>query len=424
MIGSIQKLLHDPTRRNIAINTLGNYMNVFFTAFFALILVRIMSPSQYGILSVLLSITYVFSNILDFGTTATIYSSVPILYSNKDKQIFQFIKSTFFFQSVFSGIVMILLFIFFPYLDKIFFKTNAATWVLFLTTFSVLMFIWQNFIINIFAASKKFLRSNIYINISNIAKAIVILSFGLQGHISIAIVIFTFGFVGPGVFFLLVLVTNTKYLPHVYNAQIKKDEFKFQYTFTYFLASQFYNLGLRMDLFLLSYFGVGAALGYYGLAQKIILTVVTSIVSITQVLSPGFASAQTKKEIKEQGKKAFLYLLIPAAILIALFFTPGFIFQLVFTQNFSQTEIIAKALALPFILNALGSVPMLFLLYTVKKPSIILISNILFFVIISAGSYYLIPSRGVLGPPIAIAAAFLIATIIQSVAAWQDYKKL
>ncbi len=138
MFGFIQKLLHDPTRRNIAINTVGNYLNVFFTALFALILVRIMSPSQYGVLSVLLGITYVLANILDFGTTATIYSYVPNLYASQDKRIFQFIKSTFFFQSLFSLIVITVLLIFFPFLDKVFFKTGEPNWVMYLTTISVL----------------------------------------------------------------------------------------------------------------------------------------------------------------------------------------------------------------------------------------------------------------------------------------------
>lgn len=424
MFSYIEKLLHDPIKRNIAINTVGNYLNVFFTALFALILVRVMSPAEYGILSVLLGITYVFANILDFGTTATIYSQVPIFYESKDPRIYQFIKTTFVFQSIFSAIVIVLLLIFFPYLDDIFFKTGAESWVLYLTVFSVLMFIWQNFISNIFAASKKFLLTNIYINIANIAKTVVIIGFWYIGNITVGTVIFTFGIVGPGIFFLLVLFANTRLLPKFYKAEIKKEEFHFKYTLTYFLSSQFYNLGLRMDLFLLSYFTIGAGLGYYGLAQKIILTIITSIISITQVLSPGFAAISSKKEAKIQMQKAFKYLLFPAAIFVVLFFTPRFIFQLVFTDNFVETEAITKALALPFILNAVGSVPMLFLLYTVKKPGVILYSNILFFIIISVGSFYLIPSKGVFGPPLAIGIAFFVATCIQTVAAWKEYKKL
>lgn len=424
MFGYIQKLLHDPIKRNIAINTVGNYLNVFFTALFALILVRVMSPAEYGVLSVLLGITYVLANILDFGTTATIYSQVPVFYESKDSRLYQFIKTTFFFQSVFSGIVIVLLLVFFPYLDGLFFQTGVDRWVLYITTVSVLFFIWQNFISNIFAASKKFLTSNIYLNISNVAKTIALLLFWYTGSITIGSVIFIFGIVGPSTFFLLVLLTKTKHLPHFYSAEIKRGELKVEYTLTYFLSSQFYNLGLRMDLFLLSSFVGGAQLGYYGLSQKIILTIITSIISITQVLSPGFAAASSKKEARIQMKKAFKYLLFPSAIFVVLFFTPNFIFKLVFTENFAETAAITKVLALPFILNAVGSVPMLFLLYTVKKPRIILYSNILFFLIITFGSYYLIPSRGVFGPPIAIGIAFLIAVSIQSVAAWKEYKKL
>ena len=59
---------------NIVINTFGNYLNVFFIAVFALVLVRIMDPVEYGVLSVLLGIMYVLANILDFGITANIYS--------------------------------------------------------------------------------------------------------------------------------------------------------------------------------------------------------------------------------------------------------------------------------------------------------------------------------------------------------------
>jgi O-antigen/teichoic acid export membrane protein len=147
-------------------------------------------------------------------------------------------------------------------------------------------------------------------------------------------------------------------------------------------------------------------------------------VSITQVLSPGFSTIRNKKEALQQMKKAFKYLLFPSAILIALFFTPTFIFKLVFTDSFTETAAITKALSLPFILSALGSVPMLFLLYTIKKPSYILLSNIMFFIIISVGSYLLIPTRGVFGPPVAIAIAFAVATTIQTIAACREYTRL
>lgn len=207
-------------------------------------------------------------------------------------------------------------------------------------------------------------------------------------------------------------------------APIRKEEFKFSYTMKYFVASQFYNLGLRMDLFLLSFFGLREQVGYYGLAQKIILTIIASIVSISQVLSPRFATIKTRKEAFKQMRTGLVYMLLPTAVFIALYFTPDYIFELVFTGTFKETAAITHILALPFILNALGTIPNLFLLYTVKKPGYILVSNILFFAIISVGSYLLIPAKGMYGPPIAILLAFIIAVGIQVLAVWWEQKEM
>ena len=119
-----------------------------------------------------------------------------------------------------------------------------------------------------------------------------------------------------------------------------------------------------------------------------------------------------------------MYLLFPAVLFLALYFTPKQVYELFFTQNFDQTAAITKALSLPFILYALGSLPMLFLLYTLKKPSYILLSNIIFFIIITLGCYWLIPKYGVFGPPYAIALALIVAIAIQLYASLFEFKKM
>src|SRR3989338_5261468 len=140
MVKHFLRFLTEPTRKNIAINTVGNYLNVFFVALFALILVRIMTPAEYGVLSVLLGISYVLATILDFGTTATIYSYVPALHAENNQRLYRFIKSTFFYQSLFSFIVIGVLFFTFPYLDRVFFKTNAKILGFVLPSFFFLFF--------------------------------------------------------------------------------------------------------------------------------------------------------------------------------------------------------------------------------------------------------------------------------------------
>lgn len=424
MIKRALNFLKKPTSRHIIINTFGNYLNVFFTAIFALILVRILDPAQYGVLSVLLGIAYVLANILDFGTTATIYSYLPPLIEDKAVNIYRFIKTNFLYQSFFSSIVICILFVTFPYLDKVFFKTGAPPWELYLTAFSVLFFIWQNFTLNCLYAAKRFLKANIYLNIQNIIKTAVIFLLAATNNVTVGSIIFVFGILGPTIFFIFLFLEKKDLVFTLIKSEVKKEEFRLGYTLTYFIATQFYNLGLRMDLFLLSFFRPKTEVGYYGLSQKIILTIITTQISITQVLSPGFSKISNFNEIKSKFRNGFLYLLVPSALFLALFLTPNQVFYLFFTEKFALTAKITKMLSLPFIIMTLGSLPTLFILYTVKKPVYMLITNIVMFLIITVGCYIYIPKFGFLAPPYALAIAFFIGTLILTFASVYEYKKL
>jgi O-antigen/teichoic acid export membrane protein len=375
-------------------------------------------------MSVLLGIAYVLSNILDFGTTATIYSYLPALYESKSAGIYRFIKSTFFYQSVFSMAVFVILIFFFPTLDKIFFKTKAAQFELYLTAISVILFIWQNFITNILFASKKFIKANVYNNLANLIKTLVILYFAWHHLVTVGTIIFVFGIVGPMIFFLLIFFEKKDVFFIIAKAEVKREEFRFGYTFTYFVGSQFFNLGQRMDLFLLSYFGLKNDVGYYGLAQKIILTVISTVVSITQVLSPGFSGIEKKSDISATLKRSFLYLLIPTFLFTIIFFLPQSVYTLVFTNKFGPAAPLASLLSLPFIIYTFQNIPTLFLLYTVKKPHYILVANILFFLTVLGGCYYFIPIRGVKAPPIVLLIAFGISCLYLCVGSLIEYRKL
>ena len=179
-----------------------------------------------------------------------------------------------------------------------------------------------------------------------------------------------------------------------------------------------------MDLFLLSYFRPKSEVGYYGLSQKIILTIIATVVSVTQVISPGFSKITNKKEATHQLKHGFLYLLIPTALFFLLFLTPNQIFYLVFTEKFKQTANLTKMLAIPFIITTLSSLPSLFLLYTIKKPVYLLFANIVMFLIITIGCYIYIPLYGAIAPPYVLAISFTIGGIILALTAFYEYTKM
>ena len=425
MLNRILDFIKKPTSKNIIINTVGNYLNVVFIAFFAFLLVRIMQPSEYGVLSVLLGISYVLANILDFGTTASIYSYLPTMIEKKHKNIYIFLKTIFSYQTGFSAIIITLLLIFFPYLDKIFFKTGAPLSELYLTTFSVLFFVWQNYAINALNAAKKFFKANLFLNLSNIIKTAVIIILIPFKAVSVGSIIFTFGILGPLVFFILLFFEKKYIFLKIIKAPVVKSEFRMGYTLTFFIASQFFNLAMRMDLFLLSYFlSRSPEIGYYGLSQKIILTVMASVASITQVLSPNFSNLKTKEEVKHQFKIGFYYLLIPTGLFFLLFLTPNWVFYLFFTEKFAPTAAITKTLSLAFLIYPILNLPALYLLYTVKKPIHILTSNLVTFFVVIIGCYFLIPKYGVFGPPYVLALSFVLGGIVLLVASILEYKKI
>ena len=149
-----------------------------------------------------------------------------------------------------------------------------------------------------------------------------------------------------------------------------------------------------------------------------------SIGSITQVLSPNFSKIKTKEEIVKEFKHGLLYLLIPAILFVVLYFLPNWVFYLFFTEKFAKTADITKALSLPFIIYAFLNLPFLFLLYTAKKPGIILLGNLVFFAIVTIGCYYAIPKYGVFGPPYVIAVGFAVTLLIALVFTYREYKRI
>ncbi|MFH0772902.1 MAG: oligosaccharide flippase family protein [bacterium] len=423
MISKFFSFLKRPTSTAVIINTVGNYLNVFFSAFFIYLLVRIISKTEYGVLSVLFGIMFVLANLLDFGTTATLYSYLPGLIEKKSENAYRLIKSTFFYQTLFSSIVIGFLLIAFPWLDMVFFKTKAPLFTLYVTAISVLFFIWQNFLSNCLYVAKRVLQVNIYTLIANVIKTAIVIVLALTHTISVGLIIFVFGVIGPAIFFILVYSSKKNHMSAMVRAPIERSDFKLSYTFTYFVASQFFNLGLRMDLFLLSYF-LSKDLGDYGAAQKIILTIITTIVSITQVISPAFAKIRTKKDLFANIRPALLYMLIPTAIFLLLFMTPDWVFELFFTNKFYHTASISRQLALVYMPYSFISIFHLFLLYSVKRPIDILIGNVVIFFVVSIGCYLLIPQYGSSAAVWSVGGAFAIASVILVFLSYRAYVRM
>ena len=380
---------------------------------------------EYGTLTVLLGVIYIGATILDCGVTTVIYSTIPTLYkSGESKKLDRLVKTIMHYQTICASVAIVALIFLFPLIDRRVLHTGAPFVTLMVTALSILGFVWQNTVQNMLMAMGKFFEVNLWFNISNIVRLVVLAIIYAYSHVNIFWVICIFGIVGPGVFLGALIYVYLHRVKGVTEALADRELLMFRHSLTSFLAQQLFNIGMRVDLFVLAYFGLKNELGDYGIAQKIILSIISIVVSITQVLSPEFALVKTKDHLKKLLKKSIVYLLIPTALFLVLTITPSWVFKLVFTHKFTDTPALTRSLGFVYSIFGLGQILWLGLLYTFQKAHYLLYTNIIFFIVVAACNFVFIPLYGAYGAPIALCIAFIVMSVAQGRLLWREYEKL
>lgn len=418
----LRDFVRRPTSVNIIINTGGSVLNVFFGALVHFILFRMMMPVEYGVLTIWLSIAYVMAAMLDFGTTATIYGYLPPLLAKRGKELYDFLKSLLIYQSGLAVISAVVMTAVFPWIDQVFLKTGASQSLINATVVSILCFIIQNFTVNLMYASKDFLRANIFINLGNVMKILLLLALVPLGRTDTTTIFCVITIGGVLFFFIPVLILRGHVLLRLWRATFTRHAIRLRYTFTYLIATQIFNLGQRMDLFMLSSFGFQADAGYYAASQKILLSIASSIISVTQVLSPQFSNIKSRVQLNSLIKQSLLYLSIPAMIFLMLIITPQALFT-AYLEKFARASTLARLLAPAFVIYSFANLPLLFLLYTVKKPGAILVANIVFFISMTLGCYLFIPPLHLAAIPFVVTGSIVLATLILCSYSLYEYRK-
>ncbi len=418
----VARFLGAQTNRHVIINILGNTLNVFFVALYVFLLARILSKEDYGVLTVLLNITYVLANILELGTNATIFAHIPSYLARNREQIHRFIKSIFIYQTVLGTVLIATIGVSLPHADAHFLHTNTATINLFLAAGISIFLIWQNFVMNCMFAAKKVLHANIFLNVANMVRTLTIFLIWWMDIINITYILMAFGLSGPITFFLLVFRYNTNTVTQFMHASFKRADIQLKYMGTYFFGWQFFNLGVRTDTFVMSHLTSKSLLGEYGVAQKIVLTLMSLIISVTQILSPRFAHVTNRTQARKEIRHAYAYLLLPIAGFALLWIVPDWVYIAFFTEKYRNVAHVARLLSIPYIIFTLGQPAFLFLLYTKRKPMYLLVAYALFLGIVGIGSYLLIPMHALQGPVYALITGFTISTSILILGAWREYR--
>jgi O-antigen/teichoic acid export membrane protein len=193
---------------------------------------------------------------------------------------------------------------------------------------------------------------------------------------------------------------------------------------TGFAAQQMFSTGMRADLFILKYLRLDSAVGDYGLAQKIILAIISVVVSTTQVLSPKFSHVHSRSQLRSLLRQSVSYLMIPTVLFLLLLCIPEWVFELVFTDKFAEALPLTRMLGLAYATFALSQIPWLALLYTFKKHGILLVTNTIFLVVNTTCTLIAVLLWGPIGGPLAIGVSFFTITVVQSIFVYRAYLSL
>ena len=112
----LSNFLRHATTKDVVINTGGNYFNFLFAGIYTLLFVRVFTPIEFGVLSVLLVLSYLLANVLSFGMPAAIYAHIPELLPDKKKAI-EFAKTNFLLLTCLSFSSLIVLYLFVDIID-------------------------------------------------------------------------------------------------------------------------------------------------------------------------------------------------------------------------------------------------------------------------------------------------------------------
>ena len=333
----------------------GNLINYLYQ----IVMARMLGPSDYGILAVLVSLTYIFA-IPTLAIQTVVSKKIAIFNAQKEYNkmsglFFSFLKKLF----IFSLIVFILFVILSFFIIK---PLNLPFWLLVLTGTLIIF----SFVYPLAAGSlqgmKKFSTlgwNTLLVFFIKIITAIILVIFGFKVYGAIL------GFILGMIFgFILAL----PYIKEIINAKRDDDGTKIltKENSLIFSAILVFVFMYSIDVILARVFFSGEIAGQYAVLSTIGKIILFSTMSIGNAMFPISAERHYAKA-KTSGiiKKAFLYVSILCAAAVALFIIfPELIIKLLFGNRYLEIVELLPYLGIAFSLMAFLNILILYRIST------------------------------------------------------------
>lgn len=376
-------------------------VNKVFHFLLFLFLIRHLSPSDYGIYSLVWAYLGFFNPFIDLGTTN--YGLVFLPKSKKEA-----------YDRLISLRIIIGLFVFliFNLSSLVFFKKKELFYYAFFVSITIFSNVWSGTYLIINSIKQKVILSSIISTLFNIFFVLLIIIFYLFSKNLFSI------FMAIGLSFLFYWLINIVLV----NREIGHFKFIIDYQFFtnilkksifFVFISFFASLRYRLDVFLLNYFFSSKEVGVYSAGYKFIDAFILIAGSYSIVAQPIFSRLSIDKNaLLKKVKKDTIFLLLISITVSGLFFLFGpFFLPLVFTIKYLEGINIARYLVLSLPLIYLNSI-FYNTLYSMNKIEKVLIIFILQAVIALILNYLFIPKLSYNAPVIMTIASEIFSLVM------------
>lgn len=418
--GFISSLFFSKTAKNTYLVFIGNSLAIFFAFLFTVFLVRLLSISDFGIFSALLSFLLLTVDVADIGIGNSLSRFLPPLKEKKEK-LLDFIKTAFFLQLVIALFLSVAIIFLSSFLAEILFHSRSLNFLLNITAAGIFTVILFNFFQYVFSAQEQFIKVAFGSILGGLLRLIFLALLFFTSLVALTNVLWMQNIS----FFILLIIAFGLITPRFLAAKATMVDLKKLISFTSYIgiARALTAVVGKIDVLMLIALRSPSEAGIYAIAAKIISVYPLFSGSFTTVIAPKIASINNHQELKKYLSKVIIAttgLIVSILIFIAIA-SP---FMTTLFGEKSRASIPILRLLLVSMIFFVGSIPAVSLtIYYLRKPQILTVNSILQLIIVVVGNFYFIPTFGSFGPAISLIAAYGITLLTTSYLSFYYLKK-
>jgi O-antigen/teichoic acid export membrane protein len=408
LIIKVKTILNKSLFRDASVVFGGNVTAAIILILTSTILGRNLGVSSFGEISTLISAVTFIVGLSDLGITITTIR-LSGKYIRNDPERYKFITLlTFILYSLIGLVVTLLGFFLAPYLSKLWFKSDAYIYVVWISMATAGILSASSYISATLQAHQKFNQLAVWAVVPTALRSFFMIC-AVVWKLSITAVMFSYLIAvvistAAGVVLFVWKFIHFDAYTYPDKGMITREFFSFSKWIA--VTVIFSTIATRFDTILLASRSNSIQVGIFAAANQLAMAALMIVNVLNTTLMPRVTRLETHSDYRSYFRESYLIAGLAAFgfILVLLLSQP--VVTLLFGPEFLMSVNVFRLLLIAYIINII-SWPVILLIYAVDRPDIQTKINILQVITQIAGNYFLMPILGARSPAI----MFLLITI-------------